>query len=109
MIDNIEYDIKGMLGCDAVIHMDPVVDDDEETNAAKAKVEEILAEMDENFTFHDFHMIKSSQNSKLLFDLVIPHEYQVKDNEISDEIVEKVHEYNPSYNCIIQVERPGVI
>jgi len=109
IIDNIEFDIKGMLGCDAVIHMDPVVDDDEETSAAKAKVEEILAEMDENFTFHDFHMEKSVPNSKLIFDLVIPHEYQVKDNEISDAIVEKIHEYNPSYNCIIQVERPGVI
>ena len=36
VIDNIEYHLMHKFNCDATIHMDPVVTDDEETNEARS-------------------------------------------------------------------------
>lgn len=52
--------------------MDPIVDDDEETNAAKARITEIIESLNkdsiknENVQFHDFRMVKGSTHSNLI-------------------------------------------
>lgn len=108
MIDRIEFDLRGMLNCEPVIHMDPIVDDDEETNAAKIKLGEIVTEIDKAISFHDFRMVKGPTHSNLIFDVVVPHGYKINDNDLREIIFKKMNEYNNAYFCVIQVDKSFV-
>lgn len=112
IIDQIEFNLRGMLNCEPIIHMDPIVDDDEQINEAKQKVLEIVKELaekhNEKITMHDFRMVKGTTHSNLIFDVVVPHKFVLSDNELRDEINNAVNEYNKTYFCVIQVDKAYV-
>ncbi len=112
IIDQIEFNLRGMLNCEPVIHMDPIVDDDDQINEAKEKVLEIVGELankyNEKITMHDFRMVKGTTHSNLIFDVVVPHKFVLSDNELRDEIGNAVNEYNKTYFCVIQVDKAYV-
>lgn len=105
MIDQIEFDLRGMLNCEPIIHMDPIVDDDDEINDARAEVEKIIREIDEKISFHDFRMVKGNTHSNLIFDIVVPHGYSMSDLELRELISNRVNGYNKTYFCVIQVDK----
>ncbi len=103
VIDQIERDAKEQLGILLVIHMDPVAVDDEQAMAAKEIV------IDEIGTIHDFRMVKGEEESKLIFDLVVPHSYSVtRENDLINKLRDKVQEVNGHYECIITLEHSYV-
>lgn len=108
LIDQIEFNLRGMLNCEPVIHMDPIVDDDPVINEAKAQVEVIVKEVGPEVMFHDFRMVKGTTHSNLIFDVVVPHGYKYSDSEIREMISKKVWEFNKSYFCVIQVDKAYV-
>lgn len=105
LIDNIERDIKQNDGIDLVIHMDPIITDDMETNKAKSIIREIIDEMGDNIDFHDFRMVKGTTHSNLIFDILIPYDYKLSDKELCDFIQQKVTEIDPSYFTVISVDK----
>lgn len=68
-IDHIEHELQEKLHCSATIHMDPIVTDDKEVLAMKAKVEEMVHFLDESFSMHDFRMVRGSTRTNLIFDV----------------------------------------
>lgn len=105
IIDKIERDCAKQLGIFLVIHMDPVEIRDEKTIHLKMMVQEILAGLDSRLTFHDFRVVNGQKHRNVIFDLVVPREYNdamrgtIK-KKISDEIAKK----NPDCSCVITVE-----
>ena len=81
-IDHIEHELQEKLHCSATIHMDPIVTDDKEVLAMKAKVEEMVHFLDESFSMHDFRMVKGSTRTNLIFDVEVPRKTSYTDNEI---------------------------
>lgn len=107
-IDNIEHDIMRETGCLATIHMDPVDVRDELTNQMKAKVGEIISEIDEQITFHDFRMVSGPTHTNVIFDIVIPYNYKYSDEEIVSIIADKIHETNERFFAVIDVDKDFV-
>lgn len=105
LIDNIERDVKEDLGINLVIHMDPIVIDDETTNKAKSLVREIISELSGNIDFHDFRMVKGTTHSNLIFDILVPYDYEMTDKEICDYIQNKVWEIEPKFFTVISVDK----
>lgn len=105
MIDRIEFDLRGMLNCEPVIHMDPIVDDDADTNRWKDMVGEVINSVDEKMKFHDFRVVKGNTHNNLIFDVVIPHGFKLSDNELREEIFKRVHEQDETLFTVIQVDR----
>lgn len=105
MIDNIEHRLHDELHCEAVIHMDPVIIDDEQTNHLKQKVTDLLHTTYPEVCFHDFRIVKGPTHTNIIFDIVIPFEYKANDNEITDYLKEKIHDIDQSYYAVIQVDR----
>ena len=68
-IDHIEHELQEKLHCSATIHMDPIVTDDKEVLAMKAKVEEMVHFLDESFSMHEL------PGSKYFAVIQIDHEY----------------------------------
>ena len=108
IIDSVEFDLRGMLDCEPVIHMDPVVMDDEEINAMRKKMGEILNNIDPELKFHDFRMVKGTGRSNLIFDVLVPHGFKLKDAQLKERIAEAVTAYNPTYYTVIQIDHDYV-
>jgi len=107
-IDNIERRINEKLGCSCVIHMDPVVTDDEATDRMKRLCALIAKSVDERFTIHDFRMVKGPSHTNLIFDVVAPYDCKISENEIKNTICAKIESLPGNHFAVITVDRPYV-
>ena len=104
-IDHIEHELQEKLHCSATIHMDPIVTDDKEVLAMKAKVEEMVHFLDESFSMHDFRMVRGSTRTNLIIDVEVPRKTSYTDNEIVNWLKERIHELPGSkYFAVIQID-----
>ena len=90
--------------CDKDIHMDPVDTNDENLYETKVMVNEILKEIDERLTLHDFRMVHGDSHSNLIFDVVMPHKFKLSEKELVEEIGRRVHDNHKGYFCVINVD-----
>lgn len=107
-IDNIERRINETLGCSCVIHMDPVVVDDEATDRMKRLCALIAKSVDEKFTIHDFRMVKGPSHTNLIFDVVAPFDCRLSEEEIKNTICAKIESLPGSHFAVVNVDRPYV-
>lgn len=106
LIDNIENEIGKKYGIHLTIHMDPIVID----SPIIAKLREVLEESINEFTnipvsFHDLRVVEGKGHTNVIFDIVIPFESGIDDNEILTYLSEKIKEYNSTYNSVIKIDR----
>ena len=73
LIDNLERDCLRELGVHLVIHYDPVVIGDPETDEIRQLLADTLTAFDPRLTLHDFRMVKSG-HINLIFDIATPHD-----------------------------------
>ncbi|NLK70993.1 MAG: cation transporter [Clostridiales bacterium] len=104
IIDNIERDFLKDYNIHLVIHMDPIVRNDEKTNALKAKVIDIINSISEKISIHDFRVVWGITHSNLIFDVVVPFNFYLSDRELVEHISEKILEIDESYNSIITID-----
>lgn len=104
-IDIIEHELRDVLNCHAVIHMDPVCAGDEETNRLKALVKGYLKEISETLTMHDFRIVTGPTHTNLIFDVVTPYDFSLSDDELVKLIQEKIRKDNPNYFAVIEVDK----
>lgn len=105
-VDNIERKLKEVLGCQAVIHMDPVFVNDEATMRMERFCTLITKSINENLTIHDFRMIAGPTHIKLVFDVLAPFELKQSDEEIVHAIEKKIHEMPGNMTAVVLVDRP---
>lgn len=104
-IDHIENELQEKLHCSATIHMDPIVTDDKEVLEMKEKVKALVLETDDTFSMHDFRMVKGPTSTNLIFDVSVPSGCQKTDNEILNNLKEKIRELSGSiYFPVIQID-----
>lgn len=107
MIDIIENELGEKLNCEAVIHMDPLVTQDERVNELKHEVAQVVSGLDEEVTMHDFRTVIGPTHTNLLFDVVLPYRYEMSDEEVKEEIQKRVQEHlGNEYFTVIQIDRP---
>ena len=104
MIDNVEHRLKDELHCAAVIHMDPVCTKDEMTQELKQVVVNIVKEVDEVLSIHDFRVVDGPTHTNLLFDVVVPHSFEMSSDKLKKLINEKINENDSRYRCVITVD-----
>ncbi len=105
LIDNIEHDLRDELHCDAVIHMDPVCINDEETKLRKKDVIAIIEDIDPELTLHDFRIVKGPTHTNLIFDVVVPYKFRYTDTELVNLIKESVANLDGNYFAVIDVDK----
>ena len=105
LIDNIERDLMKEFQCDATIHMDPVITDDEEMNKVKKMVEDMVAAENADWRIHDFRMVRGSSHTNLIFDLVVTPEVLCMKQEIERWLKEKIHDADQSFYAVVTVEQ----
>lgn len=105
IIDRIERDAGKNLGIFLVIHMDPIETRDESVLEIRQRTAEILDELDPACSLHDFRVVPGEGQVNLIFDMVIPIEYDEKmRKELPQRLAERVKEIDPRYQCVITVD-----
>ena len=104
IIDELEQDMLKEFKCITTIHMDPIVVNDAKINEAKASVEKIVKEINENYSIHDFRMTDGGKRINLIFDLVIPRDDKIDKDVLRKEIIEKVKKIDSKYYVVFTIE-----
>ena len=104
VIDTIERDIKQKFLCDVVIHMDPIDTEDKQTKQLYHQTKYIVETIDPSLKIHDFRVIKSIGEIKLFFDVAIPFHYQKTDEEMVQQIKDKVEQLGSNYIATITID-----
>lgn len=105
-IDLCEKVVCEKTGVELVIHMDPIDVDNEEVARTKEKITEVIKSINDRLTLHDFRMTPSGKNrTNLIFDVVLPADLRIEDEEIRELINEKAREVDKTFVCVITVDR----
>ena len=107
-IDRIEENIKERLDCEAVIHMDPVDTDNVEIKKMKQIVSDGVKNIDEKLSIHDFRMVSGPTHTNLIFDVVVPFEIKLSQNQIKEQVEDMVSKLDGNYFAVIKVEQSYV-
>jgi cation diffusion facilitator family transporter len=108
LIDYIERDILEDLNIHLVIHLDPIVIDDPYVIMLYDMTKQIIREIDETLTVHDFRVAKGITHSNLIFDVTVPYEYKKNDCLILEEITRKIREKDKSLYAVVTIDRTYV-
>lgn len=108
MIDSIELELREALSCDAVIHMDPIVTDDETILRVKGKICELIMTIDRRLTLHDFRMVTGPTHTNVIFDVVVPFDVEKSDKEIKSDIATMIKTIDKTYNAVVNIDKSYV-
>ena len=106
-IDNVEKELREKLGCDAVIHMDPVVTDDGVTEETRRRVQTLIHCIDDAIDIHDFRMVQGPSHTNLIFDTVVPHNFPLSDAALRKRIQSLVETHDAGetkYYAVVPID-----
>lgn len=105
LIDTIERDFCENTNITLVVHMDPIVIGDPELDGYKDEIRCIVGDLDNTFNVHDFRMVKGPERTNLIFDIAIPYESELTDNEIFEHIQGKVSKIHSNVYIVPTIEK----
>ncbi|MEG0899333.1 MAG: cation diffusion facilitator family transporter [Oscillospiraceae bacterium] len=105
IIDNIEQDILHKHKIHLVIHMDPIVTDDPETNQVRKDISQLATDIYKGLTVHDLRMVKGETHCNIIFDVVVPYDCKESFPDLRTEFTKDIKLINSSYNPVIVFER----
>ena len=105
VIDDLENELEEKIGCEAVIHYDPIDTNDEELKRLKTIVVGILKDIDETLAIHDFRYIPGETHTNLIFDIVVGYGCDKCDDDLKKEISEEVLRLLPNHYCVIKCDK----
>ena len=105
LVDTIEQDFLDNTNIVLTGHLDPIVVNDDEVNQMRIKITNIVSDIDSNFSIHDFRMVKGPNNTNLIFDLAVPYECKISEENLKEMVLEKVNQLDGNYRLVIRVEK----
>ena len=104
-IDHVERELRERLGCEAVIHMDPVCTDDGVTQETRKRVEALVRCIDGDITIHDFRVVPRKGHAHVIFDAAVPFDFRLTDQEVEEKIQSAVQVLDSGFQAKVRVER----
>ena len=106
MIDNVERRIQTDLNILCTVHMDPIVTDDETVNEMKAFLIDVIKEdVASDISIHDFRIVVGNTHTNMIFDVVLPFESNMTEDEVKEKISAAVMKKRESCYCVITIDR----
>lgn len=109
IIDNIERDFQRDLGIHLVIHLDPVVTEDERTNKLRNQVRKLMHVVYPQASVHDFRVVWGVTHSNVVFDIAVPFSLKETDQQIKERVDQAVRTLDPDYRTVVTVDRESTV
>ena len=104
-IDNIEKHINQKFNCESVIHMDPIMVDNENINKLHDVVKNIIHNVDDSMSMHDFRVVEGPTHTNLIFDIAVPWKCKMADDEIINSIQKEIDKLEDRFELVIQIDK----
>jgi len=104
LIDIIEKDFAKELGINLVIHLDPILTDDEKSNALKEQVQSIVSKIDSELSIHDFRLVVGKTHTNIIFDVLVPVHLKMKPTLLAGLIDKEIKKIDDTYYTVITVD-----
>ena len=105
VVDQIEKRIQEELHIMMTLHMDPVDSDDELTNEYKQMILDIIKNIDESLSIHDFRIVSGPSHTNLIFDCVIPFDSKLTDSKVKQLIDDELAKKDKKFFTVITFDR----
>jgi len=105
-VDNVENELKREMGCRAVIHMDPVVTNDEQASLVREAIHERLVLWNSKISLHDFRMVPGPTHRNVIFDVVVPYDVRLSELDIQTRVGQLVKEVAIDLVAVVEIDRP---
>jgi len=104
IIDELEQICYGRTNIELTIHMDPIDIHSQEVINANSTIQSVISKYD-HLSYHDLRITNGENNVNVIFDLVVPYEYDAnKTKETIASIKKEVKELNPLYTLVIKID-----
>lgn len=107
-IDTAEYELQRELGCNAVIHMDPVSTDDSKTGRMRDELAEAVDGLGYGITIHDFRIVDGPTHTNVIFDAVLPNDSPLTEDEAKKTLETLVNSLWENTHPKVHIDRPFV-
>ena len=108
VVDALEKQLNEELGCLATIHMDPVVNDGGLTTEARERGAAMVRIIDPAISIHDFRMVPGPTHTKLIFDVEVPFQCSLPDQEVRRRVQSGVQALDEGWSAVVEVEKSYV-
>jgi len=110
IIDVLEKTLDKELGCVTTIHMDPVDLNNPEVARLKSEVANLVKEIHEDITIHDFRVVFGETHTNLIFDMAVPFVCKLDDSQVCIEARQLIKAHiGDNYYAVIEVDRDNYV
>ena len=109
VIDHIERELARKFNIEAVIHMDPIQIGNPTVDRLRELTARLAAEIDPSITIHDFRITAGPLHTNLIFDVVVPYDVELSDEQVTQQLQEKLRQQDETYTAVIQVDHSYVL
>lgn len=105
IIDEVEREFLNETNIVLTGHYDPIVVDDDEVGILREMVMRMVKELNENYSMHDFRMVKGPHKTNIIFEVAVPLDTKQSNEEIINFLKEKIAGVDEKYMPVIVVEK----
>ena len=103
-MDLIEKEAFEKFGINLVSHIDPLALEDEKVKELFEMTKEIIIDIDKRLSIHDFRVVDGPTHTNLIFDIVIPFNYNLTKAELIDLITTRIKDVDERFCLAATVE-----
>ncbi|MGN1340273.1 MAG: cation diffusion facilitator family transporter [Oscillospiraceae bacterium] len=104
VIDRMEREFQRDMGLNMLVHFDPVVTKTSEVKDLRRELDGIVLLIDQRLSVHDLRVVPSVTETRLIFDVVVPKDFSMSEQELKDEITRFVHRRIGECSCTITID-----
>lgn len=105
IVDNLEKMIKKMYNVELVIHVDPVLLNDELLSEVSYKLKNIIKKISDKLSYHELKIINKKKRTTICFDLLVPYNFEMNNKEIYDLVNKELRLINDDYRASINFDK----
>lgn len=105
LADRIEKEVEKDTGILLTVHIDPLVLDDPKINLLREDVDKIVKNIDPAFRMHDFRVVGGTSHSNLIFDVAVPFDTKLGEQEIMGKLREGVSLLGENFDVVANIEK----
>jgi hypothetical protein len=107
-VDYAEHMLRKELGCKAVIHVDPAMEDTEEVRAIRATLEETFRPLFPYFELQDIRIVHQEPKDRVVFEIDFPVATMGDEGPLREQVRELARAALPDYSVRVVVDHEYV-
>ena len=92
LIDNIERELGEKMSCMVTIHLDPIDTHNPLLDQLRETARQAVESIDPRCSIHDVRLVSGTSHNNLIFDILVPHDLKLTDEEIKKQVSDKIPE-----------------